>query len=46
MGQNITVTFDWKHLAYEDYDRMLLDWFRDHPKPDLFIIGAGIHDCG
>ena len=46
MGTNVTITFDWKHLAYEDYDRMLLDSMRTRPKPDLFIASFGIHDCG
>jgi hypothetical protein len=23
MGHNIEITYDWKHLAYEDYDRWL-----------------------
>lgn len=30
MGRNIDVTYDWKHLIYEDYDRWLFNKLATH----------------
>ena len=45
LGENITITLDWKHFMYEDYDRTLLYEFEEKRSPDLFIISPGLHDC-
>ncbi len=38
LGNNVTVTFDWKHLMYEDYDRALFEsWEKDGGPHYLFV---------
>lgn len=46
MGQNIEITFDWKHLIYEDYDRALYNrWEAGKNRPQFLFVSPGIHDC-
>ncbi|KAK9908144.1 hypothetical protein WJX75_003271 [Coccomyxa subellipsoidea] len=45
MGSNVTLTYDWKHMAYEDYDRALFKSWAVEGGPDYVIVSPGAHDC-
>ena len=45
MGSNVTLTYDWKHMAYEDYDRALFKAWAVEGGPDYVIVSPGAHDC-
>ena len=42
VGANVTVTFDWKHLMYEDYDRALFETWKKEGGPHYVILSPGI----
>lgn len=48
MGANVTLTYDWKHLMYEDYDRALFNSWAGEAGvagPDYVLVSPGAHDC-
>lgn len=48
MGANVTLTYDWKHLMYEDYDRALFNSWAGEAGvagPDYVVVSPGAHDC-
>ena len=45
-GSNITITFDWKHMMYEDYDRALFRWDKEGGPHYLFTSpGQALGGC-
>ena len=42
VGNNVTVTFAWKHLMYEDYDRHLFDTWQKGRGPDYVFVSPGM----
>lgn len=44
-GTNITITYSWKHLMYEDFDRGLFNSWEQEGGPDYLFISPGSHDC-
>ena len=45
MGRNVTLTYDWKHFMYEDYDRALFNSWEKEGGPDFLVLSPGAHDC-
>ena len=46
LGSNITLTYAWKHLIYEDFDRTLFqEWENNQTRPDYLFLSPGGHDC-
>ena len=45
-GSNITITFDWKHMMYEDYDRALFARWDKEGGPHYLFISPGQADLG
>ena len=46
LGANITITYAWKHLIYEDFDRTLFkEWENNQTRPDYLFLSPGGHDC-
>ena len=41
VGTNVTVTFDWKHLMYEDYDRALFEMWKKEGGPHYVFVSPG-----
>ena len=41
----MTLTYEWKHFIYEDYDRQLFNSWEGGGGPDYLFISAGAHDC-
>ena len=41
LGNNVTVTFDWKHLMYEDYDRALFESWEKEGGPHYVFVSPG-----
>ena len=48
-GKTGKITFDWKHLIFEDYDEWLWGnrgpFLADSRSPDYVIISVGMHSC-
>ncbi len=42
VGTNVTVTFDWKHLMYEDYDRALFEMWKKEGGPHYVFLSPGM----
>ena len=41
LGNNVKVTFDWKHLMYEDYDRALFKSWEEDGGPHYVFVSPG-----
>ena len=46
LGANVTFTYAWKHLIYEDFDRaVFMGWENNQTRPDYLFLSPGGHDC-
>lgn len=42
MGSNVTLTYDWKHFMYEDYDRALFNSWEKQGGPHYVFVSPGL----